>query len=186
MIGISWAILAGGCGKKQGCMDPRSINFDPQAELNTETCQYPLSLTQKALDSTLTPVKARLTGALLSISLAHDGSPRNGTNTVRDIFSNIPTTQIVAPGTLFTKRTYEKDSLGNPGKLLVTFYMYKQPVGYYSAGGDYEYGVMPYDSTVNYTQHPNGLIPKSSASRGKIAFCSGCHSNGGSDFIFTR
>lgn len=186
IIGIYCSFFIG-CGKKEGCRDPNAVNYDPDAEAESGSCVYPLNLTQAGLDASNTLAQARLTGAFLNLSLAHNGTPQNGEATIRDIFMNQMPNEVIQPGTIFTKRVYEKDSLGNYGKLLMTFAMLKQPVGYYTAGGDYEYVVMPYDSTVNYTLHPNGILPASNtAMRGKMAFCANCHSNAGTDYVFSR
>ncbi len=181
-----WAVS--GCKNEgfggKGCNDPNALNYNPNASADDGSCAYYIEITQADLDSVVRPIASRLTGDFLGISQSHDGRSNPGNTTIRDIFSNVSRNDVIRPGSVFTKRVYEKDSTG---RLLVTFAMIKQEIGYFPAGGDFEYIVMPAADTVDYLAHPNGVLPPKGPTRGTLGTaCANCHSNGGSDFLFIR
>jgi len=82
-----------------------------------------------------------------------------------------------------------KNADGSRGPLLATFAMAKRESGYYPAGGDWEYVMMPNDGTNDYNANPNGALPPVSATnmRGQLAACAACHAySSSSNYIFSR
>jgi hypothetical protein len=148
------------------------------------------TLTQDALNNSTGEVEMNVTGKKYGedVSIPHGGSGLTFNDTYRDIYtSTAKSTSASSAGTVFTKRTYVKNADGSKGDLLVTFAMAKREAGYYSDGGDWEYVMMPNDGSNDYTANPNGMLPaEGSDMRGQLANCAGCHSQAGTDFIFSE
>lgn len=145
-----------------------------------------VDITQAQLDAATTPIKD-FTGG----NFAHGGPDgTTGDQTIRKVYgstSNLSGT--IAIGTIITKGTYAKKEDGTKGNLYVTFAMVKRESGYNSEAGDWEFIKMPADAAVDYTAHPNGMLPeKTNASlRGKLAGCIGCHASAaGGDYLFVN
>lgn len=124
------------------------------------------------------------------VSISHDGRDVSADSSIRDSYTNMNSAQgTIEPGTIFTKRAYSKKMDGSEGDLLMIFAMIKHEKGYYPDGGDWEYAKIAYDKSVDYTMHPNGILPGTTDDkmRGKISGCADCHSAAkGNDFVFTN
>lgn len=154
-----------------------------EADPSYTLTQTYLNKSTKVEDSDVTGIEY---GA--DVSIPHGGENLTTDGTYRDIFSSIGSNGDVALGTIYTKKTYVKNANGSKGDLLVTFAMAKRESGYYAAGGDWEYVMMPNDGTNNYTANPNGTLPPTTSEmRGQLANCAGCHAAASaSDYIFVR
>jgi len=151
---------------------------------NCETMtSAPIELTQEMLDGTATLYKSE-TGAGV-FDIAHNGQPTGGDSTIRDIFTSDGTEPVIEPGAVITKHTYNlaKDTL------FVTFAMVKHEAGYSSVSNDWEYVMMPFDETVDYTINPNGIFSKAAVSGvpAEDLNCVTCHNAaGGGDQLFSN
>lgn len=121
---------------------------------------------------------------------------RNDSGTVigklRALFTNTRDYEPVEPGAIWICRLYRYAD-GSRGALLDIEVMLKREPGYFTEGGDYEYMAIPYDSTVDYAAHPNGILPSADdrLHRGKgvgVARCVACHHYGGAggDRLYSR
>jgi len=158
---------------------------------NSEEPNPTYTFTQADLNNSTQSQDENITGKKygINVSISHDGTNSDANETYRDIFSNIGKGGTIKTGTIFTKRTYKKNADGSRGELLMTFAMAKRESGYYSAGGDWEYVMMPNDGTNDYNTNPNGTLPPASATdmRGQLAVCASCHAYASSsDYIFSR
>lgn len=147
--------------------------------------------TQNDLDKTVTPAKLGSTGKPYGeVSISHDGRGISADSSIRDSYTNLKMPGgTIEPGTIFTKRAYAKKKDGSRGDLVMLFAMIKHEKGYYPAGGDWEYVSIPYDKSVDYKIHPNGMLPAmiDDNMRGKVTSCANCHSSAmGNDFVFTN
>lgn len=149
------------------------------------------TLSQDILNGSINEVKIGLIGPFTTaadsvISIGHPGDDAD--STFRDVYSNMADASLAAqPGDLITKRTYAMNGDGSRGALKATFAMFKRESGYNTVSGDWEYVVMPFDSTNDYTLNPNGLLPAEDVTslRGKIGSCMDCHStDGNNDYRF--
>jgi hypothetical protein len=111
---------------------------------------------------------------------------------IRDLFCNTENSAPVQIGSVWVRRAY-KYNAGVKGVLINDVVMVKRETGYYPDGGDYEYMNIPYDSTVDYIAHPNGILPAVSDTthRGtgaKLQTCVTCHAlaSAGSDRLYSR
>jgi Cytochrome P460 len=168
-----------------------SLFFITACTNNTQEPNPTYTLTQADLNKSSQSQDANITGAKygVSVSVAHDNTTSGPDETYRDIYSTIAKGGSIAPGTIFTKRTYLKNDDGSKGPLLMTFAMAKRESGYYPNGGDWEYVMMPNDGTNDYNVNPNGMLPQVSATdmRGQLATCASCHASASSsDYIFSR
>jgi len=147
------------------------------------------TLTQADLNKAINVEDENVTGTPYGadVTISHNGTTVSPDSTFRDIFSNISLTTDVAMGTVFTKRTYLRNADGSKGNLQVTFAMAKREAGYNPDGGDWEYVMMPYSATNDYSAQPNGMLPDASQTdmRGKLAMCASCHS-AQSSYLFVR
>ena len=149
-----------------------------------------ITATQAQLDASTTVVSQNLSGGTPfgNASISHNGTMLPTDSTLRDVYSNF-TGATASPGSVMTKRVYMKNPNGSMGVLEVTFAMVKHEVGYWPAGGDWEYVEMPNMGTTNYTSNPNGMLPAAidTMMRGKLAMCQSCHAAApGNDFLFTK
>lgn len=149
------------------------------------------TLTQAELNAATGEVETFITGKKYGqdVSIPHGGNNLTYDQTYRDVYSTTTkSTNDDAVGTIYTKRTYVKNADGSKGDLLATFAMAKHESGYYAAGGDWEYVMMPYDATNDYTANPNGMLPAAGSDmRGQLANCASCHAAAASsDYIFTK
>ncbi len=155
---------------------------------NTDDPDPSYSLTQSDLNKSTSEVELNVTGRKYGddASIPHNGQPVSPNTTYRDIYtSTSKSTNANGLGTIYTKRTYIKNADGSKGNLLVTFAMAKREAGYYAAGGDWEYVMMPNDGSNDYGANPNGMLPDvTSEMRGQLGNCASCHATAGEDFIF--
>ncbi len=145
--------------------------------------------TQDQLNAAVNPEDLNITGTKYGedVSIPHNGQPLSPDSTYRDIYSNILAQENIDVGTIFTKGTFMKHADGSRGPLQVTFAMIKREEGYYPAGGDFEYVMMPNDGSNDYIVNPNGTLPPESATemRGQLANCASCHEKA-PQFVFAR
>ena len=95
MIGMAMlclmVIFLSSCQKKKGCTDPDSINYDEEAEVDNESCQYEADLTlwisestaTDLVDADITTLTYHLDGELIgsaSTSTYFDNEPNCNTN----------------------------------------------------------------------------------------------------------
>lgn len=146
----------------------------------------PFLLTQRQLDA-LVVIASEADSAITGngFTVRNDGSDI----TIKDIYTNKPPGRPVLTGDIFVIRNFHNLD-GQKGKLDFIDVMVKREAGYNDFGGDFEYFRMDYDSTTNYRQHPNGIVPAldNIYDRGQDvarAACVACHRNGGPDFLFT-
>jgi hypothetical protein len=109
---------------------------------------------------------------------------------IRYLASSTDRTVPVGPGSIWVRRAYMYD-VKTRGTLINDVIMVKREGGYYPGGGDFEYMTIPYDSTVNYVLHPNGMLPETGDTlhRGygaAVQKCVSCHATAGDDRLFTR
>ncbi len=146
-----------------------------------------VEITQADIDAIISALELGVTGDKYGadVSIPHDGSEKTSDETIRDVYHSGGD---VKPGYIVTKRTHLKVDDAK-GDLLVTFAMVKRENGFDDAGGNWEYIMMPFDPSVNYSQQPNGDLSKA-AGRGNsqdMAMCFGCHAKGdGGDYLFVR
>jgi hypothetical protein len=162
-----------------------------------------------------TITQADLDNAKIASTAGIVGDPFNafGTDTattkhkLRDLFSSISNTTSVAEGDIFVRKAYWIASTASPNRdsILNFVVMIKRESGYYPQGGDWEYIKIPYDKTVDYNQHPYGLLPTDTSKstlpdstktnlRGRLQIqCANCHTGTGpgpgvpgSDNLFSR
>lgn len=144
-------------------------------------------LTQDLLDSItqmITPADSGITGN--NFTVRNDGSDKD----IKDIYTNKPLGRPVQIGDVFVIRNFLNHD-GKRGKLDFVDVMVKREKDYSALGGDFEYFRMDFDSTTDYTLHPNGIVPAldNIYDRGTDvarAACVSCHRNGGQDFLFTK
>ncbi|MBT3802656.1 MAG: hypothetical protein HOG05_16025 [Bacteroidetes bacterium] len=153
--------------------DPNAPFVAVQDDLNMATNDFDLNVTGKPYGDA---------------TISHNGSSMPADSTFRDIFTNLKkNADDVEKGTIITKHTYLMDNAGMKSDLQVTFAMIKRESGYFADGGDWEYVMMPFDASVDYTMNPNGLLPDTTSTmRGKLANCASCHASGGTDYIFIK
>jgi hypothetical protein len=120
----------------------------------------------------------------------HDSGTVRGK--IRDLYSNTHDYEPISPGAIWVCRSYQCSS-GTRGTLIDIGVMVKREPGYFPEGGDYEYMSIPYDSAVDYTAHPNGILPDADDQlhRGTgvgIKRCVSCHEyqGAGEDRLFCR
>lgn len=146
------------------------------------------TLTQTDLNNSVNSLVSDITGDQYGapVSIAHGGENLTSDQTIRDVYGNLSgLNDEIEVGTIITKKTYLKDN-STKSDLLVTFAMVKRMEGYYETGGDWDYYMMPYDSTVDYDTNPNGLIANAAMS-GKLEYCAGCHAKASDgDFVFIK
>ena len=149
----------------------------------------PFKATQVQLNAATNPEDLNVTGTKYGedVSVPHNGMPLSPDSSFRDIYSNIGSQENIDVGTIFTKGTFMRHADGSKGSLQVTFAMIKREEGYYPAGGDFEYVMMPNDGSNDYSTNPNGMLPPESATemRGQLAMCASCHEKTPS-FVFAR
>lgn len=147
------------------------------------------SATQAQLNAATNEEDINITGTKYGedVSVPHNGQPLSPDSSYRDIYSNILSQEKIDVGTIFTKGTFMRNADGSRGPLQVTFAMIKREEGYFPAGGDFEYVMMPNDGSNDYTVNPNGTLPPEGATemRGQLANCASCHEKT-PEFIFAR
>jgi hypothetical protein len=124
-------------------------------------------------------------------TMAHGGPDgTSADSTIRLVYASISSLDGDIPvGTIVAKNTYKRGADGNKtDELFVSFAMVKREAGYNTEGGDFEYIMIPYNETVDYSAHPYGILPdKNTDGWGKLEMCMGCHlAAGGSDFLFVN
>lgn len=186
------AVMLVGCNVREGCTDPRALNYDEDAKRDGP-CVYPsqIEITQTQLDAVISPIPAaqNLRGNPFAVPghSSHSGPVTlvpSPDSTERSVYSSHPATLPVPLATIVSKRIWRVQPNGTRGARLSTFIMVKQNPGYYPEGGDYEYILIPAGS-INHTVNPNGVLT-SAARRGKLSDCAACHALGGPDFLFER
>ncbi|MBS3771451.1 MAG: cytochrome P460 family protein [Bacteroidales bacterium] len=143
-----------------------------------------VELTQDKLDKATSHL-----GDFTGQNFAHGGPEGiSADSTIREVYGNVDQVgSSIEKGTLITKRTYKKNPDGSNGQLFVTFAMFKRESGYDSENADWEYVQMPADESIDYTEHPNGLLSEESVARGKLDGCISCHgAASGNDYLFTN
>ncbi len=145
----------------------------------------PVTISQSELDAASNYIKDATGG------FAHGGPDEiSPDSTIREVFSNQTSlTGEIPPGTIITKNTYKKGPDGNKtDTLFVSFAMVKREPGYDAANQDWEYMMMPFDNSVDYSAHPYGMLPpEGSDMRGAMESCVGCHSSAdGGDYLFSN
>lgn len=146
---------------------------------------------QNDIDMSTTPAKLGITGTSLgNLSIAHDGKEISPDSSIRDSYTNMSSAkEAIKPGTIFTKKVYERKKDGSKGKLLMIFAMIKREKGYDDKGGDWEYATLSFDKNTDFKKNPNGIFPSVSdnITRGKILYCGQCHLYAsGKDFVFSN
>ncbi len=185
-------IIAVGCDVREGCTDPRALNYDEDAKRHGP-CIYPsqIEITQAQLDAVTAAIAAaqNLRGNPFAVPghSSHSGPATpvpSPDSTERSVFSSHPAMLPVPLATIVSKRIWRVQPNGTRGARLSTFIMVKQNPGYFPEGGDYEYMVIP-AGTINHMVNPNGLLTAATR-RGKLSDCAACHALGGPDFLFER
>ncbi len=148
-----------------------------------------IELTQATLNQSVQVEDLNVSGTPYGqdVSIPHNGSTISPDSTLRDIYANVAASAAITPGTIFTKRTHIMNTDGSKGELQVTFAMIKRESGYNPDGGDFEYVMMPFSTSNNYTDNPNGMLPDVSQTemRGKLQMCASCHSKA-AGYVFVR
>lgn len=141
-----------------------------------------IDITQEQLDAAINPIMLDLTGG----NFEHGGPIADPDSTYRDIFgsvTNLPTD--VPPGTIITKKTWMAEDGMKTDQLYVSFAMVKREAGYDPENENWEYIMLPYDETNDYSMHPFGQLEGSN--RGKLQGCIDCHAKAGSgDYLFVN
>lgn len=190
LYGLCLVLLMLGCKKNEyeGCDDPAALNYDPAGKGNRILCRYPMELNQSILNNA-----RKLKGE------ERRGCSTNTTDQLRACFTEIdkyvsadsslrkhyvnyqPITAPIQPGILVTQHLYH----ARTKKLLSVYGMYKQPAGYFTEGGDWEYLILD-PATVNDTTRKNGILPATGVLRGKLAQCAVCHRRGANNYLFNQ
>jgi hypothetical protein len=168
------------------------VLFGCSTEVAQPDPNAPFAVTQQQLDAAVMRGSAADSGIV--------GDPFNvfGTDTattkhkIRDLFANVLPSAPIAVGSIWVRRAFSHDPLYR-GNLINDVVMVKREAGFYPAGLDFEYFNIPYDSTTNYSLHPNGVLPPvaDTTHRGtgsKLQTCVNCHvrSESGADRLFSR
>lgn len=77
----------------------------------------------------------------------------------RAIFSSANKSQVQQPGHITVIRSFANVD-GRRGTLLFADVMVKREAGFNAGGNNFEYMRIPYDSSVDYGLHPNGMLPE--------------------------
>ncbi len=175
---LSFVLLLSSCKKDKPTCGDGNVDVgeecDGGANCNTDcTNMAPITLTQAILDGS-TSLVVSLTGQQNGQDFAHNGSGISSDSTTRDIFSTASSVSATPAGTIVTKHTYLNNPDGSKGALQVTFAMIKHLEGWWPAGNDWEYVMMPNDGTIDYSVTPNGDLSKAAAV-GQLDSCDGCH-----------
>jgi hypothetical protein len=147
-----------------------------------------VELTQEKLNKATSHLED-FTGQDFDASIPHGGPDGISIDsTIRAVYGNVDQVgSSIDKGTLITKRTYKKNPDGTKGQLFVTFAMFKRESGYDSENADWEYVKMPADESIDYDEHPNGLLSHESVERGKLDGCISCHgAASGNDYLFVN
>ncbi len=192
ILALSGALLSA-CAR-EGCTDPRSSTYDPEAQRDNGTCVLPYALTQAELNAINTRSLANITGVSFggANTIPHiltDGTLTSPNQTYRDIYTNRPGLTGEFPlGSIIVKRMHDRNTTtGAYGRRRNTYIMVKQYPGYYPEGGDWQYIAIPQtaDSATVNPIWPNGRLI-AAAFDGKVALCADCHRNAaGGRFVFT-
>lgn len=157
----------------------------PQPVEPTADTSVPFTLTQEMLDAAIfvsDPQDTLFTGNPFG---QRELAARNN---YRSIFSTSPKSQPLQVGDINAIRAFSNLD-GEKGALLFVDVMVKREAGYNPQGNDFEYIRIPFDSLVDYQQHPNGVVPDLiSKNRGLgtnilSVNCVNCHRSA-NDFIF--
>ncbi len=144
-----------------------------------------ITLTQSNLDAVSVYI-----GSYTGGQMAHGGpAGTSPDSTVREVNASHSFGGSIPAGTIITKKTYKRGTDGQPtDELFVSFAMVKRESGYFPDGGDWEYVMMPYSASTDYSAHPYGVLPEAESDmRGKLNSCASCHSAAsGGDFIFVN
>jgi len=178
------------CSKKEGCTNATATNYDPDAKKDNGSCTFVVNanpFTQAQLDAVTMSIDTGFTGNSFVGAIAHDGTENPNTSTIRDVFASVSKTSTINTVAIISKRIYKKGSMGQRDTLRAVTIMVKQPSGYFSEGGDWEYILIPIDGSTNLSTNSNGLLSKAMV-RGKLnGECSSCHYKAtGGDFLFSR
>lgn len=123
----------------------------------------PYTLTQADLDKAIV-INAATDTAIIGNPFVHQSPPVQAL--YRDVFTNVPKATITKKGTIYVIKAYPNVG-GKRGTEVLSDIMIKREKGFNPLGLDFEYLRIVYDNTVDYTKHPNGLLPATnSASRG--------------------
>lgn len=145
-----------------------------------------IEITQEQLDAAVMELKIGQTGD----DFPHGGPVSTGDSTFRDMYgSTKDLSGEITPGTIVAKRTYGFEDGGRSDQLYVTFAMVKREAGFDSENKDWEYIMMPYDASTDYSKHPNGILPAVGAdNRGaNVGQCKICHSSApGGDYLYVN
>jgi hypothetical protein len=123
----------------------------------------PYILTQADLDKAII-INAVTDSAIIGNPFLHQSPPVQAL--FRDVFTNVPKSQITKKGTIYVIKAYPNVN-GKRGTEVLSDIMIKREKGFNPLGLDFEYLRIVFDSTVDYKKHPNGMLPAAnSASRG--------------------
>jgi len=182
---VAFAGVFSACSDDDDDKNP-APNNDPvtltQARLDTMTTVFfndNIGPTVVAATNDTVPLPARDWKGVL----APGATPPPSDVVYRKLYRNFGRNVAPKTGDLAVVHGYVKDSLGNNSASAVVLAMMKQPAGYFSTGGDFEY--ISIDPSTVSAEHPNGLL-STVVFRGKKTECSDCHSRAGSDFLFSN
>lgn len=155
-----------------------------------------ITLTQAAIDAALNRQFGGKTGVHVNgtdtIPTSHIATIASPDSTNRGLYTSYPVEMqgAVQPNAVLAKRVFKRNPDGTNGDLLAVFIIHKQNSGYFSAGGDQNYYVLPGTSVTE--AYPNGQFSQAMRDLngvsiyGKSQYCADCHSRGGSDYLFSR
>jgi len=134
------------------------LSFVALISCNDEPETQSFILSQESLDAATISYQTGITGdpfsAFSDEQIFGSTDPAIESKT-RNLYSNGQAGAPVVPGSIFVRRAYNK----NTNVLINTVVMVKHEEGFNEPTKDWEFVNMAYDPTVDYSLHPNGILP---------------------------
>lgn len=169
------------------CQQDDSTEMEPPS--NTPAPRRRILITQEQLDSAVVVPSSSDTSFTGNPFLQREPSEQNN---VRSIFANISKTAAIRPSAVYVIRNFTNES-GQRGQLLFIDVMVKREPGFNSNSLDFEFMRIRFDSSNDYTLHPNGILPDTTQTllRGldlpvSGTTCATCHRLATTDLLFHR